>query len=68
MRRIGASLLVASLPALAIGSEIDVAEQLAEGGAAVVVILGLSILFLAVTIERGNVNKRPYFDAVRDPQ
>jgi biopolymer transport protein ExbB len=52
MKRVGVALLVASLPGLAVGSEINLVEQLAEGGAAVVVILGLSILFLAVTIER----------------
>jgi biopolymer transport protein ExbB len=52
MRRIGVALLVASLPSLAFGAELDVTGQVAEGGAAVVVILGLSILFLAVTIER----------------
>lgn len=52
MKRIGAALLVASLPGLAFGEEINLTAQLAEGGAAVVVILALSILFLAVTIER----------------
>jgi biopolymer transport protein ExbB len=52
MKRIAAALLVASLPGLAFGAEIDLFEQIAEGGAAVVIILGLSILFLAVTIER----------------
>jgi biopolymer transport protein ExbB len=52
MKRIGAAFLVASLPGLAFGAEIDLFEQIAEGGAAVVIILGLSILFLAVTIER----------------
>jgi biopolymer transport protein ExbB len=52
MKRIGAVLLLASLPGLAIGDEINLVEQVAEGGAAVLVILGLSILFLAVTIER----------------
>src|SRR4051812_45573868 len=52
MKRIGAAILVASLPGLAFGDEINLAEQVGEGGAAVVVILGLSILFLAVTIER----------------
>jgi biopolymer transport protein ExbB len=52
MKRLGVAVLVASLPGLAIGSEINLVGQLAEGGAAVVVILGLSILFLAVTIER----------------
>jgi biopolymer transport protein ExbB len=52
MKRIGAAILVAGLPGLAFGDEINVFEQVAEGGAAVVVIIGLSILFLAVTIER----------------
>jgi biopolymer transport protein ExbB len=52
MKRIGAALLVASLPTLAFGAEINFIEQIAEGGTAVVVIIGLSILFLAVTIER----------------
>ena len=51
-RRIGAALLVASLPSVAFGAEINLVEQMAEGGAAVLVTLGLSILFLAVTIER----------------
>ena len=52
MKRIGVSLLVVSLPGLAFGAETNLIEQVAEGGAAVLVILGLSILFLAVTIER----------------
>jgi biopolymer transport protein ExbB len=52
MKRIGAALLVASLPGLAFADEINLVEQVGEGGVAVVVILGLSILFLAVTIER----------------
>jgi biopolymer transport protein ExbB len=52
MKRIAAALLVASLPGLAFGDELNVFEQVTEGGAAVVVIIGLSILFLAVTIER----------------
>ena len=52
MKRIAAALLVASLPGLAFGAEINFFEQVAEGGTAVVVIIGLSILFLAVTIER----------------
>ncbi|MES1264050.1 MAG: MotA/TolQ/ExbB proton channel family protein [Variovorax sp.] len=45
-------LLVASLPGLAYGVETNLVEQAAEGGAAVLVTLGLSILFLAVTFER----------------
>jgi biopolymer transport protein ExbB len=52
MKRIGAALWVAGLPGLAFGAEINLVEQVAEGGAAVLVTLGLSILFLAVTIER----------------
>ena len=52
MKRICAAILVASLPGLAFGDEINLVEQVAEGGAAVLVTLGLSILFLAVTIER----------------
>lgn len=52
MSRIGAALLVASLPGVAFGDELNLVGQVAEGGAAVLVILGLSILFLAVTIER----------------
>jgi biopolymer transport protein ExbB len=51
MKRITA-LLVASLPGLAAGAEINLFQQVAEGGAAVVVTIGLSILFLAVTFER----------------
>lgn len=52
VKRLGAALLASGLPCLASGAEIDLAEQVAEGGAAVLVTLGLSILFLAVTIER----------------
>src|SRR3954470_4421136 len=52
MKRIGVALLVASLPCVAFGDELNLVGQVAEGGAAVLVILGLSILFLAVTIER----------------
>jgi biopolymer transport protein ExbB len=48
----GAMLLVASLPGLAHGAEISLADQMAEGGVALLVILGLSVLFLAVSIER----------------
>jgi biopolymer transport protein ExbB len=51
-RRIGAALLAASLPGPAFGADINLVEQVAEGGVAVLVTLGLSILFLAVTIER----------------
>ncbi|MDR7295862.1 biopolymer transport protein ExbB [Pelomonas aquatica] len=52
MKRIAAALLAASLPGLASAAEINLVDQLAEGGAAALVTLGLSILFLAVTIER----------------
>jgi biopolymer transport protein ExbB len=52
MKRIGAALWVASLPGLAFGKDINLFEQAAGGGAAVLVTLGLSILFLAVTFER----------------
>ncbi|MDR7271519.1 biopolymer transport protein ExbB [Pelomonas saccharophila] len=52
MKRIAFSLGAISLPGLAFAVEINLAEQLAEGGAALLVTLGLSILFLAVTIER----------------
>jgi len=37
---------------IAYAADINIVEQAAEGGAAIVVTLGLSILFLAVTIER----------------
>jgi biopolymer transport protein ExbB len=52
MKRIALAFLVASLPGLAFGQEINLVDQLSEGGTALVVIFGLSILFLAVTIER----------------
>jgi biopolymer transport protein ExbB len=52
MKRIVAVLLIASFPGLASAAEVNLFEQVAEGGAAVLVTLGLSILFLAVTIER----------------
>jgi biopolymer transport protein ExbB len=52
VKRIAAVLLVASLPNLSFGAEINLAEQVAEGGVALLAILGLSILFLAVSIER----------------
>lgn len=52
IKRIGAALALCSLPFAALGAEINLVEQVAEGGAAVIVTLGLSILFLAVTIER----------------
>jgi len=40
------------LHTIAQAAEINIVEQAAEGGAAIVVTLGLSILFLAVSIER----------------
>jgi biopolymer transport protein ExbB len=52
MKRIAIALGAASLPGLAFAAEVNLVEQVAEGGAAVLVTLGLSILFLAVTIER----------------
>jgi len=52
MKRIGAALLLASLSAQSFGADINFVEQVSEGGAALVVILGLSILALAATIER----------------
>lgn len=52
IQRIGAVFLAGGLPCLAFGAEINLVEQAAEGGPALVVTLGLSILFLAVTIER----------------
>jgi biopolymer transport protein ExbB len=52
MKRIRVALLVVSLPGLAFGAELNMVDQVAEGGAAMLIILGLSILFLAVTIER----------------
>ncbi|WP_457447839.1 MotA/TolQ/ExbB proton channel family protein [Roseateles sp. P5_E4] len=52
MKRIAIALGAASLPGLALAAEMNLVEQVAEGGAAVLVTLGLSVLFLAVTIER----------------
>jgi biopolymer transport protein ExbB len=52
MKRITAALFAASLSASAFGAEINVFDQLTEGGTALLVTLGLSILFLAVAIER----------------
>lgn len=51
MTRAGIALL-AGIPGLALADEINFVQQASEGGAAVLVTLGLSILFLAVTIER----------------
>jgi biopolymer transport protein ExbB len=45
-------LLLLVLPVPAIAAEINLAEQFSEGGIPLLVILALSILFLAVTIER----------------
>ena len=52
MKRIGLALFAGALPCLASGAELNIVQQVSEGGAAVLVTLGLSILFLAVTIER----------------
>jgi biopolymer transport protein ExbB len=52
MKRFGIVVLVAGLPCPAAGADINLVEQVADGGIAVLVTLGLSILFLAVTIER----------------
>jgi biopolymer transport protein ExbB len=52
MKRITLALGIASLPGLALAVDFNLTEQLAEGGVAVLVTLGLSVLFLAVTIER----------------
>jgi len=52
MKRIAIALGAACLPGLALAVGINLTEQLAEGGVAVLVTIGLSILFLAVTIER----------------
>jgi biopolymer transport protein ExbB len=52
MKRIVAALWLAGLPGLALGAELTLVGQVAEGGAAVLVTLALSILFLAVTFER----------------
>jgi biopolymer transport protein ExbB len=52
MKRVSAALLVAGFPCLASAASANLVEQAGEGGAAVLVTLGLSILFLAVTMER----------------
>ena len=52
MKRVGFAFLVASLPNFASGAEINLIDQIAEGGVCLLVILGLSILFLAVALER----------------
>jgi biopolymer transport protein ExbB len=52
VKRTVAALFIYSLPGLAFADEANLVEQAATGGAAVLVTLGLSVLFLAVTIER----------------
>ncbi|MBW8847583.1 MAG: MotA/TolQ/ExbB proton channel family protein [Burkholderiales bacterium] len=52
VKQIGGALSICLIPCLAFSAEINLVEQVAEGGAAVLVTLGLSVLFLAVTIER----------------
>jgi biopolymer transport protein ExbB len=52
MKRFIAAALSAGIPGSALAAEIKLVDLVAEGGAAVLVILGLSILFLAVTLER----------------
>lgn len=52
MKQTVAAFLILNLPGLALGAEINVIEQAAEGGAAVLVTLGLSILLFAVALER----------------
>ena len=52
MFKIIAAVLIAVLPPFACAQEINLFDQVAEGGLAIVVILGLSVLFLAVSIER----------------
>lgn len=52
MKKSVLAILVASVPGVGSAAELNLTDQLAEGGAAVVVILALSILFLAVAIER----------------
>ena len=45
-------LLMLSAQQAAFGAELNFVEQLSEGGIAVLVIVALSILFVAVTLER----------------
>jgi biopolymer transport protein ExbB len=52
MKRIGIALCAASLPSLSLAADLNLADQFAEGGFALLVTLGLSVLFLAVTMER----------------
>jgi biopolymer transport protein ExbB len=47
-----ALLLISLVPCAVQAAEVNLVEQAAEGGVAIIVILALSILFLAVTIER----------------
>jgi biopolymer transport protein ExbB len=52
VKRNAAALLAFGFSSYAFGAEINLIEEAVEGGAAVLVTLGLSIVFLAVTIER----------------
>jgi len=52
VQKILAALLAATVPGLALAASFDLTEQAAEGGPALLVTLGLSVLFLAVSIER----------------
>jgi biopolymer transport protein ExbB len=54
MRKLYSTAPVVTLAAhnIAFGAEYNIIEQVADGGGAIVLTLGLSILFLAVTIER----------------
>jgi biopolymer transport protein ExbB len=47
-----ASLLMPIIPCAIQAAEVNLVEQAAEGGVAIIVILALSILFVAVTLER----------------
>lgn len=51
-QRIVAAVVLGSLACAAFGTELNLVEQASEGGAAVLVTLGLSVLALAVAIER----------------
>jgi biopolymer transport protein ExbB len=52
VKRTAALLLVGGLPCVAFGADVNLLEQAAEGGPALLVTLSLSVLFLAVSIER----------------
>jgi biopolymer transport protein ExbB len=52
MKRVGVALWIAGFPCMAFADQFNLVQQAGEGGAAVVVTLGLSILFLAVSLER----------------